>query len=193
MQSTLVQCAVYVHSPIPDTSIPLFESSGGQHMDDRLIAELEPSLRQIATARLRGESNCSLSAGDLLNEAILRIISLENIEFNGRAHALAWASKIMRQVLIDHARRKNAEKRAHQPVTLVSGIPGDDPIELLELDDILNSLADIDEERARLVEMRFFGGMTIPEIAEASGYSEATVKRRWVATRAWLQDRMERP
>lgn len=161
-------------------------------MDGRLIAEIESELRQIAAVRLRHEAGCSLSAGDLINEALARILAQTDSEGFTRAKALGLSSYVMRQVLVDHARGKQAAKRAHHPVTLHSQLAEMQPVELMDLEAQLASLAEIDPERVRLVEMRFYGGMTLEEIAEATGQSVATVKRRWASTRAWLQDRLER-
>lgn len=160
-------------------------------MDGQLIAAIEGELKQIAAARLRYEQGCSLSTGDLINEALARILGQDHLDLKRRAEVLSLASYIMRQVLVDHARRKQAGKRAHQPVTLHSQIPGVAPVDLLDLEMQLTQLAEIDPERVKLVEMRFYGGMTLEEVAEATGMSVATVNRRWAATRAWLQDKLE--
>ncbi|MEW4448901.1 ECF-type sigma factor [Qipengyuania sp. JC766] len=159
-------------------------------MLDEILPELEPELERIAAARLRDERGCSLSTHDLINEAMIKIMGFRKVELKDRAHVLAWSSKLMRQVLVDHARRKRADKRAHIPVTLHTSLAQDPPIELLELDDLLRRLAEHDPERAQLVEMRFFGGMTIEDIALAMDLSEPTIKRRWAATRIWLEKRL---
>lgn len=160
-------------------------------LDEELLRTIQPDLRRIASARLSGEQNCSLAAQDLVNEAFLRILKLDGMAELSRARVLALVSHVMRQVLIDHARRKKADKRSHQRVTLVTGLAEDPPLDLLALDLLLQDLAELDPDRAKLVEMRFFGGMTIEEISEVSGCSPATVKRRWAATRAWLHARLQ--
>lgn len=97
----------------------------------------------------------------------------------------------MRQILLDHARRKNSDKRRHEPVTLCTGFAEPEPnIELIALNQAMPDLAALDPQRARIVEMRYFGGMSLPDIAAVLGVSEATVKRRWSSTRAWLLDRL---
>ncbi|MEM6266883.1 MAG: ECF-type sigma factor [Pseudomonadota bacterium] len=159
-------------------------------LDEELLSAIQPDLERIAAARLAGEANCSLAATDLVNEAFVRIMKLDGLGELSRARVLALVSHVMRHVLIDHARRKQADKRYHQKVTLVTGLAQDPPLDLIELDLLLQDLAEVDPARAQLVEMRFFGGMTIEEIAEITGTSPATVKRRWVATRAWLYKRM---
>lgn len=165
---------------------------GDEAAGDRLFRALEADLRQIAGARLAGERNVSLSAGELVNEAVIRLAGLERIEWQSSAHILALASTIMRQVLLDRVRRKNSQKRRHDLVTLCTDIAHAEPdFELIALNMAMEELADIDPERARIVEMRYFGGMSLARIGEVLGLSEATVKRRWVVTRAWLQDRLE--
>lgn len=157
---------------------------------DRVWAEVEPQLHRIAVAKLASEQNCSLAPGDLVNDAVARILDYAGYECERSLQIIAQASHVMRQVLVDHARKKLTEKRRHEQVTLVTAIAEDPPIDLIELDLLMEELGQIDPERVRLVEMRFFGGMTIEEIAEATGSSPATVKRRWTATRAWLYHRL---
>ena len=163
---------------------------GATRPDEQLWRAIQPQLQRIASMRLAGESNCSLAASDLVNEAMVRILSQPEMRGFTRPQVLGWVSHIMRQVLIDHARRKATDKRAGQNVTLYTGIPETPQVDFLELDLLLKELAEIDPARAELVEMRFFGGMTVEEISEVTGLSTATVKRRWAATRAWLYHRM---
>jgi RNA polymerase sigma factor (TIGR02999 family) len=164
---------------------------GDRAAGDALLSALDCELHTIAAARLRKESNSSLSTGDLVNEAIIKITQLDRMQIGGRPHILALASRMMRQILIDKARKRATAKRNFIPVTLSSDLRDEEtPIELLELDRALRELEEFDPERAQIVEMRFFGGMSIPEIAEVTELSEATVKRRWIATRAWLAHRM---
>lgn len=158
--------------------------------DEELLHAIQPDLERIASARLSSEANCSLAAQDLVNEAFLRIIKHDGMTELSRASVLALVSHVMRQVLIDHARRKRADKRSGRQVTLSTGMAEDPPLDLIALDLLLQDLAELDPERAKLVEMRFFGGMTIDEISEVTGSSPATIKRRWSATRAWLHARL---
>jgi RNA polymerase sigma factor (TIGR02999 family) len=167
---------------------------GDEAAGNRLFTELENDLRAIAEARLAGERNFSLAAGELVNEAVIRLAGLERIDWKSTAHILALASTIMRQVLLDHIRRKNSHKRRHEAVTLCTGIAHVEPnFDLLALNMAMEELAEIDPQRASIVEMRYFGGMSLESIGEVLGLSEATVKRRWAVTRAWLQDRLESP
>lgn len=164
---------------------------GDAEAGDALFRALEADLRQIAAGRLAAERTTSLSAGELVNEAVIRLAGLDRIDWKSEAHILALASTVMRQVLLDHVRRKNSQKRSHDPVTLCTDVAHTEPkLELIALNMAMAELAEIDAERARIVEMRYFGGMSLADIADVLGMSEATVKRRWAATRAWLQDRL---
>ncbi|QJB70396.1 ECF-type sigma factor [Parasphingorhabdus halotolerans] len=165
--------------------------SGDRVAGNLLLKDLDRELRIIAYAKLAQESNSSLSTGDLINEAVIKISRLKKMQLTSKAHILAIASRIMRQVLVDHARAKKSNKRDHQKVTLVTNIAEWKlPIELMELDLLLMELKDIHPQRADIVEMRFFGGMSISDIAVVLDISEKTVQRRWASTRAWLQDRL---
>jgi len=158
---------------------------------DSLVRNIHNELRAIAAAKLSQELHSSLSTGDLINEAIIRLSRLTEMKFSDRAHILAIATTLMRQVLVDQARRRNAEKRYHTKVTLVTNIgEWQAPIELLALDSHLTELREIDPERADIVEMRFFGGMSLSDIASVLDVSVRTVKRRWQASRIWLHDRL---
>jgi len=157
---------------------------------DRLFTELYSELRQISAGLIRSERNLSLSTGDLVNEAVIRLMRVDQIEWADKVHFLALAARAMRRVLIDHARKKRSDKRHHQKVTLVSRLSdgSSDRIEMDVLEKALIRLSVIDEDKAEIVELRYFGGMTLEEIAAIKSVSEATVKRNWRAARAWLLD-----
>lgn len=159
---------------------------------DRLIARLHPELQQIAAARVRRDHNSSLSTHDLINEAIERILGIESPQLANRAHFIALASRMMRNILIDSARAKMAGKRAHRRVELNTQVEGAGPVDLHLLNSALIRLEAIDPSLMEIVEMRYFGGMTIAEVAEATGWSEPTVKRRWQVARVWLTDALSR-
>lgn len=160
---------------------------------DALIARLYPELAQIAAARLRREDNSSLSTGDLINDTILRLIQMQEIALADRTHFIALASRMMRQILIDYARSKISSKRKHAKVELVTDLHGGQRLDLISLDSALIRLKALDAELVELVEMRYFGGMTTADIAEVTGMSEPTVKRRWQVARAWLTDALANP
>lgn len=154
---------------------------------DKLFNLLYTELRQVSAALLRAESNNSLSTGDLVNEASIRLIQLDQIEWADKSHFLALSARAMRRALIDHARKKNTDKRYHQRVTLVTRFEGAaHRVDIDVLEKSLIRLAAIDAEKANIVELRYFGGMTLEEIAEVTGTSESTVKRQWRVARAWL-------
>ena len=106
---------------------------------------------------------------------------------------LALASRVMRNVLVDHARQKGAGKRKHQKVELTTRVDGDQRFDLLTLDSALIRLKVLDAQLAELVEMRYFGGMTVEDVALATGLSEPTIKRRWQVARSWLVDALQNP
>lgn len=159
---------------------------------DRLFTLLYSELNQVSAALLRAERNSSLATGDLVNEAVMRLIRLDQIEWTDKTHFLALSARAMRRILIDNARKKLSDKRHHQKVTLVTRLPGvaADRIDFDVLEKALIRLAAIDKEKADIVELRYFGGMSHQEIAEVTGTSESTVKRGWRAARAWLLDAM---
>ena len=159
-------------------------------MLDVLVPKLEPELRAIAARRLRGEYECSLAPDELVSEMVIRLMKAD-AGISSKAQLLGYSARVARQALVDHARKKKADKREHQSVTLVTSIPDHENIGLLELDIVLDKLAAIDPSRAQLVEMRFFAGMTLQEISEAQGLSLATVKRRWEAARLWLEAELD--
>ena len=178
----------------PETAILLAGwESGEEGARGRLIARLHPELAQIAAARLRGEHDSSLSTGDLINDAVLRLIQMGEGSLADRAHFIALASRMMRHILIDHARLKASSKRDHVKVQICTAVDGGQRLDLNRLDSALIRLGAIDEQLMELVEMRYFGGMTIEDISKVSGLSEPTVKRRWQTARAWLTDALSHP
>jgi RNA polymerase sigma factor (TIGR02999 family) len=166
--------------------------------DDRPVDALLPivyeELRRLAAAYLRRERpGQTLQPTALVHEAYLRLMKDRPDRWQNRAHFCAIAAHSMRQILIERARARGAQKRggAQPRVTFDEGLiaadPGQSPaIDLVALDDALARLEAIDAEQARLVELRFFGGLTIEETAEAMNISPATVKRHWAVARAWL-------
>lgn len=178
----------------PSTNILLARWRDGEHdARDRLIARLHPELGQIAAARLRGEHNSSLSTGDLVNDAMMQLLQVDQGNLADRAHFMALASRMMRHILVDHARSKLAAKRRHARVELCTAIDGEQRFDLIQLESALIRLGAIDPRLTELVEMRYFGGMSIADVAVVTGLSEPTVKRRWQAARAWLADALAHP
>ncbi|MEO6381484.1 MAG: ECF-type sigma factor [Nitrobacter sp.] len=179
---------------ISETHVLLARWQGGESSArDRLIQRLYPELAQIAAARLRGERSTSLSTGDLINDAVLRLMRLEHMALADRAHFIALASRMMRNILVDHARAKRAGRREHIRVELCTRVEGEQRLDLNSLESALIRLGALDAQLVEIVEMRYFGGMTVGDIAVVTGISEATVKRRWQTARAWLTDTLANP
>jgi RNA polymerase sigma factor (TIGR02999 family) len=162
--------------------------AGDTRSRDRLFECLYDDISSAAAALLHGERHVSLSVGDLVHESMLRLIVLDRIDWQDRAHFMALTSRMMRRALIDHVRAKRRGKRQHLRVVLETNIPDVVNVELDDISDALDRLARFDPGRAEVVEMRYFGGMAIPDIAVVLGLSEATVKRRWQAARLWLYE-----
>ncbi len=163
--------------------------AGSQPARERLLEMCYSELRMIARRMLSGDSSAQrLQPTELANEAALRVLKLDRMEWQDRAHFLATAATVMRQALLDEVRRFRAGKRQAPAVmtTLVDpGIVVED-LDLERLDGSLQRLSEVSPERGRLVELRFFVGLTIEQTAEVLGSSPATVKRQWDAARAWL-------
>ena len=148
-------------------------------------------LKNIASRLLRARSrNGTLQTTALVHEAYLRIIDLERLSWQDRAHFFAMSARLMRRILVDHARYRGRAKRGGGETVLqldeLSPIPVEQATGVLELDEALHALAEHDSQMARIVELRFFGGLNREEIAEALGISSATATRRWRTARAWL-------
>jgi RNA polymerase sigma factor (TIGR02999 family) len=163
--------------------------------DSQALADLLPrvyaELRRIARIRLRRAGvAATLSPTEVVHEAYIRMAPAEGVHFNDRIHFFALASRIMRNVLVDHAVRRNAAKRGGGRVAVTlddAARSAERPLdELIELSRALERLEQTDERRARVVECRFFGGLSLDETAELLGTSAATVSRDWTFARAWL-------
>ena len=157
----------------------------------RLLPQVYEQLRRIARARLRRERvDHTLSTTDVVHEAFLDLMPLEGVSWRSRAHFFALASRAMRNVLVDHAIRRGAAKRGGgvRAVTLDEALAGDSrPLDdLIAVGEALDRLERFDARQARVVECRFFGGLSLDETAEALGISAATVSRDWTFARAWL-------
>lgn len=159
---------------------------------DQLFDMLYGELRKLSASLLHREGGISLTTGDLVNEAVIRLVNLNSIDWQDKAHFMALSSRMMRRVLIDHARSKNTDKRQHQKVTLITHIMGQpESVDIRNLENALLRLQAIDEDRARIVEMRYYGGMTLDDIAEVVGMSASSVKRNWRVSKAWLLSAMQ--
>ena len=158
---------------------------------EQLFTTIYAELRKLAAAHRRGEGQAqSLQTTALVHEVYLRLNGQRRVAWKNRGHFFAIASRAMRRVLVDHARRRKAAKRggaiAPSPLdSVVLAVAG--PIDLVELDIALDKLERLDPQEARVVELRFFAGLTVPQVAAALGISRATVERDWTAARAWLR------
>lgn len=163
---------------------------GDQAAFDRVAPIIHEELRRLAASHLRGERpGHTFSPTDLVSEAYLRLVG-GKLEFNDRAHFFSIASHNMRQILVDHARKRNAHKRGsgQRPVELEEGLVAvDRPWELVELDDALDELAKQDERKAKVIELYYFGGLTQDEMAEVLGVHINTVGRDLRFGEAWLR------
>ncbi len=158
---------------------------------DRLVPLVYGELQRIARRQLAHERpDHTLETGSLVHEAYLKLVGLDRMQWRGRAHFLAAAAGAMRRILIDHAVRRKAAKRGGgaMPVTLSGDVPSTQASaeDVLALDMALERLRELDARQALVVEHRFFAGMSIEESAEVLGISPMTVKRDWIAARAWL-------
>jgi RNA polymerase sigma factor (TIGR02999 family) len=172
-------------------------SQGEASALDRLVPLVYEELRRIARAQLRGErAGHTLDSTALVHEAYLRFLGINQVQWQDRNHFVAVATRVMRRVLIDHARGAGRTKRGGG-VSFVSlsnarGVAVISGEQLIHLDESLVRLEALNERACRVVECRCFGGLSVEETADALGTSPATVKRDWVFSRAWLNREMER-
>jgi len=166
-------------------------SSGDKEAMDKLLPLVYDELRRLAQSHLRRERpGHTLQSTALVHEAYLRLVDQKQVQWHGRAHFFALASQMIRRILVDHARAHKAGKRGAGAQNLsldeALAIPGKRDLDLIALDDALTGLAALDPQQSRIVELRFFGGLSIEETAEVVGLSTATVNREWASARAWL-------
>ena len=169
-------------------------SDGDESALEQLIPHVERELKQIARAHMRRENrNHTLQTTALVNEAYIKLID-QRSKWQNRAHFFAIASRIMRRVLLNHARSHRRVKRGGNvilvPLTETPDESYERSAELLDLDAALVRLAEFDPQKAKIVEMRFFGGLTLDQIAEVLKISRVTVARHWSLAKAWLQHEM---
>lgn len=172
-------------------------SQGDAGAMDRLVPVVYDELRALAASYLRRErADHTLQPTALANEAYLRLIDQRVVQWNSRSHFFGIAAQLMRRILVDHARAHRAEKRGGQAerVPLDEAIAWTSPqdVNLIALDDALNSLSEHDARKARVVELRFFGGMSVDETAELLGVAAVTVMRDWTMAKAYLLREMTR-
>ena len=163
---------------------------------DELVPVVYDELRQLAAAILRLERpGHSLQPTALVNEAYLRLVDATKVEWQGRAQFLALAARLMRQILVDHARAHGAEKRGGDRVRVTlsddsEGARGPEALDVLDVDEALDELAAHDARKARVIELRFFAGLEMKEVAEVLRIGMTTAEDDWYFARAWLRRRL---
>lgn len=177
------------------TDLLLAMRERGASADPRLDPLVYEEVRRLAHAIMRGErASHTLQPTALANEAYTRLIDSERAQPRDRAHFLALAARAMRRILVDHARKRRAAKRGGGwgQVTLADiGTDARDAVDLVALDEALAELGALDERKALIVELRFFAGMSVADVAEALDLSEASIRTDWYTARAWLGARLE--
>ena len=168
---------------------------GDAQARDEMLPLVYDELRRLAGSYLRQERvGHTLQPTALVHEAYLRLISQQQVDWRNRAQFLGLAAIVMRRVLVNHARDRAAAKRGGglvpESLSIVGDVPAQAPLDVLALDQALDRLAAIDARKSRVVELRFFGGLTAEETAEAVGVSVASVERDWTFARAWLYDQL---
>jgi len=166
-------------------------SEGRDTAPAKLMPLVYGELRKLAQAYLQEErADHTLPATALVHEAYIRLVDWKNVTWQNRAHFFALAAQVMRRILVDHAREKRAQKRGGEWTKLsleeAVSFPQQREVDLVALDDALKELELLDPTQSKIVELRFFGGLTIEETAEALRISPATVKREWTLAKAWL-------
>jgi RNA polymerase sigma factor (TIGR02999 family) len=170
--------------------------AGDQEALEALVPLVYKELRDIARHHLQRERpGHTLQSAALVHEAYLRLIDQRPFDTENRAHFLAVASRLMRQILVDYARNHGAAKRGADRIVELDAsliLSQAQSTDVVALDDALNGLAKLDEQQSRIVELRFFGGLSTEEIAQVLGISSSTVKRDWNVAKAWLTRQMKK-
>jgi RNA polymerase sigma factor (TIGR02999 family) len=172
-------------------------SNGKREALDRLTPLVYKELRSLAARYLRRERpDHTLQSTALVHEAFLRLIDQDQVQWKNRAHFFGVAAQMIRRILVDHARTRHAQKRGGNARKLsldeAIGVPEHRDLDIVALDDALKELSELDAQQSKVIELRFFAGLSIEETAEALGISPATVKREWVTARAWLLRQLSR-
>jgi RNA polymerase sigma factor (TIGR02999 family) len=166
-------------------------SNGDQHALEELMPLVYGELRRLAASNLRRErSEHTLQSTALVHEAFLRLVNQRDVHWRSRAHFYGIAAQMIRRILVDHARSRQAGKRGAGAIKLeldeAMAVSVQKEIDLVGLDEALERLAALDERQGRIVELRFFAGLSVEETAEVMNLSQATIKREWSSARAWL-------
>lgn len=180
------------------TEVLLRWNEDGKRAVDELMPLVNDELRRLAGRFLQGEAaGHTLQPTALVNECYLRLVDREKVDWRGRAHFFGFAVRTMRRILVEHARARRSAKRGGGvrvvPLEEAEEPSSENDLDLLALEQALRELERLDARQSRVVELRFFGGLTIPEMAEVLGVSEATVSREWTSARAWLTRELRGP
>jgi RNA polymerase sigma factor (TIGR02999 family) len=183
------------------TELLLSWGQGNTAALDRLVPLLYDDLRRLARGHLRRERpGHTLQASALVHEVFLRLVDVDRMTLKSRTHFFALSARLMRQILVDHARRHRASKRGANATMIglneaieVAAPTSTSRVDVLALDEALDALSSFDVRQCRVVELRFFAGLNIPETADALGVSTPTVERDWAMAKAWLHQRLSTP
>ena len=176
----------------------LQDMSAGDHLAaDRLIAIVYDDLRNLAASYLKNEvTGHTLQPTALVNEAFVKLVGQDRVDWRGRTHFFAVGAKMMRRILVDHARAGHRQKRGGgrqriqlTPELAVSSRPDED---VLRVHDALEKLSQLDERQSRIVDLRYFGGLSVQEVADVMGMSKRSVEAEWTMIRAWLRRELSR-
>lgn len=184
-------------SPNQVTELLARWSQGEEAAREKLVPLVYDELRRVARRCLAGQpQDQTLQSTALVHEAYLRLVGRSEVHWQNRVHFFAVAARLMRGILVDHARMRHAAKRGGSNLTLTLddalAPPKQRELDLVALDDALNALATLDPKQGQLVELRFFAGLSIEDTSHVMGLSPATVKREWATARAWLYREMNR-
>jgi RNA polymerase sigma factor (TIGR02999 family) len=185
-------------TPAPDvTKLLVAWGKGDRQAFNALMPEVQKELHRLAAHYMAAERpGHDLQATALINEAYLRLVDWKNIQWADRAHFFGMAANMMRRVLVDCARSRDRVKRGGEAIQVsfveAANVPAPEAADVLALDEILKELEEIDPRKSRIIEMRFFGGLSMEETAEALNVSIATVRRDWSLARAWLFRELKR-
>jgi RNA polymerase sigma factor (TIGR02999 family) len=179
----------------PEATRLLVRAAGGdRRAADEFVPLVYDELRRLAKSLLGSDSRRTMQPTALVHEAYLKMVGQEDVDWQGRTHFFRVAAQQVRRVMLDQARERHAEKRGGGATTITFGDGAErasvDPVDVLALEEALEELARLDERKCRVVELRFFAGLSIEETARALGFSERTVKEDWTFARAWLDRRL---